>query len=116
MTAQHKEQTASALRRAVQEVLARGLNDPRVRGLISVTSVKVSDDGATATVNVSIMPAEHEKLTMQGLRAAAGHIRSQISKSVRMRRMPKIVFEPDESIKREAAVLAAIRKANPEQE
>jgi ribosome-binding factor A len=106
-------QVASTIRRAVQERLARGLNDPRIRGLISVTKVQVSDDLVDARVFVSILPEEAQTLTMHGLRHAAGHLQGQIAHLLRMRRAPRLTFHLDESLKRLArvdAVLAHVRE------
>jgi ribosome-binding factor A len=99
------------LRRAVQQVISRGLNDPRVQGLISVTQVQVSDDLADATVLVSVMPAERAELTVHGLRHAARHIRTEVGRSVRMRRVPRLSFRLDESLKKESRIIAAINEA-----
>jgi ribosome-binding factor A len=108
---QHIDQVASVLRRAIQEVIAEGLHDPRVRGMISVTAVRVSPDEAEAFVMVSILPEEQTPRTMHGLVNAAGHIRSRVSRRVRMRRVPRLEFRLDESLKREASVLRAITEA-----
>ena len=102
------EQLASTLRKAVQQVITRGLNDPRVRGLVSVTGVQVSPDLAEAYIDVSIFPREHSKLTMHGLKSSAGHIRSDVSNFTKLRRTPRLVFRLDESLKKQADVLAAI--------
>ena len=107
----HTDQVASVLRRAIQQVLSRGLNDPRVQGLISVTQVQVSDDLADATVSVSVLPAERGELTLHGLRHAARHIRTEVGKAVRMRRLPRFSFKLDESLKKEAQIIAAINEA-----
>lgn len=96
------EQVNSTLQRAVQTVLARGLSDPRIRGLVSVTRVRVDDDLSHATVYVSVMPEEHAELTMHGLRAAAARIRSDVGRAVRIRRMPGLSFRLDDSIKQQA--------------
>lgn len=106
-------QVASTIQRAVQERLARGLNDPRIRGLISVTKVQVSDDLVDARVFVSILPEEAQTLTMHGLRHAAGHLQGQIAQFLKMRRAPRMTFHLDESLKRLArvdAVLAHVRE------
>lgn len=108
---QHQEQVASVLQRAVQAVLARGLNDPRIKGLITVTSVKVSPDLANATINISIHPDTATDLTMKGLQAASRHIRSEMSKHVEMRRVPDLTFKLDATLKKQAEVLAAIDDA-----
>jgi ribosome-binding factor A len=107
----HTEQISAAIRRTVQEILARGLNDPRVRGLISVTGVRVSSDLRHATVSVSILPEQHAELSMHGLRSASGHLRREVGRRVRMRHVPMIAFELDHSIKREAALSAALARA-----
>ena len=59
------EQLASTLHRAIQEVIGRGFQDPRISGLITVTSVKVTEDMRSATVMVSVLPAERQNLTMR---------------------------------------------------
>ena len=110
MTVQN-DQVASVLTRAIQAVLSKGLNDPRVRGMLSVTDVRVSPDMGDATVMISVLPEEHADLTMHGLRHASKHIRTAVGRQVRLRRMPRLSFKLDRSIKRESAVLAAITTA-----
>jgi ribosome-binding factor A len=102
------DQIASLLRESIQEVLARGLSDPRVRGLVSVVEVKLSTDLRQATVLVSVLPADREELTLHGLRHAAAHIRSQVARAVELRRVPELVFKTDARLKKEAGVLGAI--------
>jgi len=108
---QHSNQVESVLTRAVQEVLSRGLNDPRVRGLVSVTRVVISSDERDATVMISVLPAEYARNTLHGLRHANQHIRTEVGKRVRIRRMPRLQFKLDQSLKVGADVLAAIDRA-----
>ena len=102
------DQIASTIQRAVQIVLARGLQDPRVRGLISVTKVQLDGDLSGAVVHVSVLPGEHGPLSIRGLTHAAARIRSEISGVLRMRRVPRLRFHLDESIKKQAAFEAAL--------
>lgn len=104
------EQIGSVIREAVQRVISRGLNDPRVRGIITVTDVRVTPDLNDAFLMVSILPEEHQELTMHGLKAAAGHIRRQIGGDVAARKLPRLNFRLDERMKKEAAVLGALAK------
>lgn len=110
MTARH-DQLESTIYRAVQEILNRGLNDPRVRGLISVTKVDLSPDLAQANIWVSVHPAEHAELTMHGLRSARKYVQSRLARTVRARRLPKIAFRYDKSIHRAAEILAVVNRA-----
>jgi len=108
------DQAVSTLRRAVQEVLSRGLHDPRVRGLVSVTRVDLSTDQGNATVHVSVLPAEHGELTLHGIRHATSYIRSETAKRVAFRRMPALSFRLDNAIKREAEVLGTLSRLEDE--
>jgi ribosome-binding factor A len=103
-----QDQLASEIQRSVQTILGRGLSDPRVRGLISVTKVQLSDDLGQARVYVSVLPAEHGTLTIHGLSHAAPRIRRDIGRGARMKRLPMLSFHLDESIKRQAEIEAAL--------
>lgn len=107
----HHQQVTSVIQRAVQTILSRGLNDPRIRGLVSITHVRLSPDFAQATIFVSILPTEYESLTFHGLSHAAPHIRYQLSRAVSLRRVPRIEFRLDTSIKKQNQVLSAISRA-----
>lgn len=105
------EQVGSTIQRAIQDVIARGLNDPRVSGLITVTEVRVSDDLREAVVMVSVLPAERQELVLHGLRHAAPYIRREIGEAIRSRQLPTLIFKLDESLKKQAAVIRAIARA-----
>ncbi len=113
---QRTEQVASTLKRAVQEVLARGLSDPRVKGLITVTRIDVSADLANATVYCTVTPPEHEELSLHGLQSASRWIRRQVADKVRFRRMPQFRFRVDERLLKQQEVLASIAEAKQEDE
>lgn len=102
-------QVESLLARVLRERLARGLNDPRVQGMVSVTGVDLSGDMANATVRVTVLPADRERLTLSGLRSATRHLEALVRKATRLRRVPKLSFEIDERLKRESAVRTAIQ-------
>lgn len=110
------EQIASTLREAVREVFSRGFQDPRIRGLITVTEVELSPDLANATVLVSVLPEEHEELTLHGLRAASSHIRHEVGERLDMRRVPTLFFKADRTMKKQADVIQALAKAAAERE
>ena len=105
------DQLAAALEHAVREVLSRGLHDPRVSGLITVTSVKVSPDLRHATVGISVMPSEKAALTMQGIQSASTYIRREVGERVRTRVVPQFIFKLDVAAAKEAGVIHALRKA-----
>jgi ribosome-binding factor A len=112
----HQEQLASELRRVIQEIIDRGLSDPRISGLITATSVRITDDEQSAIVMISVLPAEKQKLTMHGLKSAAAHFRHLAGEKIRTRHIPLLIFKLDESGKKQSAVMEAISKATAERE
>ena len=110
------EQMSATIRDALQAVIDRGLADPRISGLITVTQVRVTDDLKSAFVEISVLPGEKQDLTMHGLRAAARHIRREVGDHVAIKQMPELVFRLDQSLKKQAGVLDAIAKATAERE
>jgi ribosome-binding factor A len=107
------EKVAAAMRRALQEAIAR-VHDPRVRGLITVTGVDLSDDMREAVARISVLPESSQELTLHGLRSAAGMLRREVGDAVRIKRLPTLSFELDDSLKRQARVLSAIARVQPE--
>lgn len=105
------EQIASLIRTAVQDVLSRGLNDPRVSGMITVTGVYVTEDLQEAKIKVSILPEEKQQLAFHGIASAAGWIRREIGEKIAQRKLPQLRFELDESFKKQAKVIEALAQA-----
>lgn len=103
------DKIASVIRHAVQDVISRGLGDPRIRGLVSITRVDVTADLTEARVYVSVLPQKREDLTMHGLEDAAGHIQHAIGPAITARRLPRIRFVKDDSLKKQALLDAALR-------
>jgi ribosome-binding factor A len=105
-----RNQLNASIQRAIQQVIGKGLNDPRIRGLITVTHVDLQEDLRTARVNISVLPEEREDLTMHGLKASARHIRHEIGDMINMSKAPDLVFRLDKSLKVQANVISTINK------
>lgn len=110
------EQASSAIRKAVQQVLAKGLNDPRAHGLITVTGVRVTPDLQEAFINVSVLPAERQELVLHALKDASTYIRREVGELVDARKLPKFNFRLDTSLKKQAGILGALNKVVEERE
>lgn len=107
------EQVESTLQKALAQVLQRKISDPRIRGLVSITGVDVSPDMKMAKIAVSVLPEQHAKRTLAGLRAADRHIQSEVKKLVALRIVPHLRFELDDSLKKAEKVYEAIDQAKP---
>lgn len=92
---------ASQLQRALVPLLRRGVKDPRV-GNVTVTAVTVASDLSSATVYV--LPfADHgtdAPAMLAGLGSAAGYLRGQLSRELKLRHVPRLQFQLDEQLER----------------
>jgi ribosome-binding factor A len=109
---QHRlARVAEVIREVASETILFELRDPRVK-MVTVTRAEVSGDLQHAKVYVSIMGTESEqKLTMHGLRHAAGFIQSRLADRLRTRFTPVIQFVEDEGVKKSIEISRLIREA-----
>ena len=87
------------IQRELSGPLARELRDPRV-GMITITSVDVSPDISHAKVFFTLLEKEKLEDTVHGLRRAAGFLRTQLAKRIKLYTTPELRFEYDESVER----------------
>lgn len=90
---------AEQLRRELSELLRFGVKDPRVEGA-SVTDVEVSKDLSYAKVYFSRLEDDPETIaeTQQALTRAAGYLRRELARMLRLRHVPELRFIHDRSI------------------
>ncbi len=103
-------QIASNIQRELQNRLARGLADPRIKGLITVTRVELSDDLKHAKAFISVMPDKHAKVTMHGLTSATGRLRKDVMDRIHLKEMPTLKLLYDEGLKAQMEVMALLEK------
>ncbi len=76
----------------------RGLKDPRVQQMLSITAVETSPDLRTAKVYVSVFDKEKSGDVMKGLKSAGGYLRRHLGSALQLRYTPELVFVEDHSI------------------
>lgn len=85
-----------------------------------MTGVDITSDLRHAKVFVSVLGTDTEKAaTFEGLDSIAGHLRSQIAKTLQLRVAPQITFKVDESVAHAARIeslLEQIKKETPVRE
>ena len=99
----------SQLKEIVGEEVA-SLSDPRIQGLVTVTGVRVSPDLVQATVFYSVLAGEDAQAARQGLQSAAGRVQAAVGLQTRLRRTPRLRFEPDPVVDQATRIEAALRE------
>ncbi|HCB99954.1 MAG TPA: 30S ribosome-binding factor RbfA [Ruminococcaceae bacterium] len=87
--------------------IVRELKDPRLKGLISIVRVEVSNDLSYATVHVSAVGGDTAK-AVEGLKNAAGFVRKTLSARLRVRKTPELRFIEDYSIEHSAHIASLL--------
>ena len=93
-----KDRVASEIKKAVSQILEVESGNERLK-MVTLTDVEITKDLRIAKIYVSssLSNISHEA-TIDELRNATGFIKKNLAKKVRLKYMPKLVFEYDNSI------------------
>jgi ribosome-binding factor A len=109
MSSHRLERINTLMQREISKLIQTELRDPRLDEFVSVTEVSVAPDLRFARIYVSSMGGvDKEKQILAALASASGFLRSSLAKVVRLRRMPELHFEWDNSIEKGDRVLRLI--------
>ena len=91
-------------------VLQRQVQDPRVEG-VTLTGVEVTNDLAVATVYYSLLgDEERRRVAQRGLENAAGLVRREMGRGLRLRCLPRLQFHFDDSLERGQRIETLLRE------
>ena len=86
-------------REEISKLIQKGLKDPRVSSLASITRVDITDDLSYAKALVSVMGSDKEKRdTLVGLNNSVGFIRGVLGKALKIFKVPELKFVLDENL------------------
>ncbi len=109
------ERVNNLIRQEISELLQRQIKDPRLSSFIAVTDVDTSPDLKYAKVFVScISSQEKKKEILSALATASGFIRSELTRRLKLRRIPELNFYWDDSIEQGAHLLELIDRVHAE--
>jgi len=109
MSKHRPNRLAETLKEEISQLIRVELKDPRI-GFVTLTSVDVADDLSHAKVYISVLGTEDEgNASLDALNRAAGYVRSEIGKRVRLRHVPSIVFKYDPSIQHGAHIAKLLK-------
>ena len=87
-----------SIREEVATLIASGLKDPRI-GFVTVTGVQLTADLRQVRIRVGVLGDQKARdTTLAGLRQAAGYVRRELGKRLRMRLTPEVSFEYDKGL------------------
>ena len=88
----------SILLRDLSVIISQEINDPKL-GFPTVTEVDVAPDLSNAKVYVSFLGKNYKKRDgLEALRKAKGYIKTQLSKRIKIRKIPDLTFIVDDTL------------------
>jgi ribosome-binding factor A len=101
---------AEMVREQVSDIFQNHLRDPRL-GWVSVVRVDLSADLRHAKVYVSVFGNdEDQESSFRAIHRATGAVRSELSRRLRVKRVPEIVFRVDRSVEYSLRVEEILRE------
>lgn len=98
------ERVGEEIRQELSLALARDVHDPGI-GFVTLTRVKVSPDLQLARVYYTQIGSEQERRdTTRALERARPFLRRQLGSRIRLRRVPELQFQFDESVENQARI------------
>lgn len=95
---ERKDRVASEIKKAISQILEVESGNENLKS-ITLTGVEVSQDLKMAKIYVSSSLSEmSEETTLNTLNNALGFIKRNLAKRIRLKYMPKLIFEYDTSI------------------
>ncbi|EGQ3034168.1 30S ribosome-binding factor RbfA [Staphylococcus pseudintermedius] len=92
------ERVGEQMKKELMDIINNKLKDPRV-GFLTITDVQPTNDLSLAKVYLTVLGSDKEREnTFKGLEKAKGSIKSEIGQRMRLRIVPDLQFEYDESI------------------
>ena len=103
------ERVNNLLRQEISELLRRQVKDPRLGNFVAITEVFTSPDLKYAKVFVSCIGGKEERQEiLSALTGASGFFRKELTQRLRLRYIPELNFQWDDSIERGAHLLELI--------
>jgi ribosome-binding factor A len=99
------------IRRELTSLVQRDVRDPRI-GMVTITAVETSPDLYHAKVFYSVMGSDEDRdSAAEGLRAAAGFLRTEIGRRMHIRRAPELHFTYDDTLQHAMHIERLLREA-----
>jgi ribosome-binding factor A len=113
MSSHRIPKAAEAVREVVGMAILADLKDPRIQD-VTVTRVEISPDMRQAKVHVSVMGNEtKQRLSLAGLKSAAGFLQSKVAKRIETRYTPRLEFVLDMGVKKSIEIAEILHRVLP---
>jgi ribosome-binding factor A len=106
---------ADQLKKEISDIVLNEMKDPRI-GFLTITLVDLSADLRHAKVYFSVLGSKKDQnRCRESLEHAAGFIRSQLGRRIRIRHIPELLFRYDDSYDHAQRIAEVMKQIEPAQ-
>lgn len=108
------DRIADQMQKELAQLISQEIKDPRLGLMVTVSGVEVSSDLSHAKVFVTFLGRDTEdeiKEALKVLSGAAGYLRTELSRRIKLRSMPALKFQFDASLLRGRQISSLINTA-----
>lgn len=115
MALHRTQRLGEEIKKELSDIVQNHVRDPRI-GFVSFTDVEVTRDLRHAKVFFSVLGNDEvRQSTFQGLEKAKGFIRSEMASRIKLRYMPELSFNYDNSLNNGENISRIISRINDEE-
>jgi len=113
VSSQRSQRVGEAIHHEISQLLIRGLKDPRI-GFVTITGVEVTSDLRVAKVYYTVIGDDASRqASAAGLTSSTPFIRQQLGRVLRLRFVPELKFEYDQSVEYGNRIEELLREVKP---
>ncbi len=114
MTTQFKrtDRIAEMIQRKLAQIIPQEVRDPRLKGFVTISAVKVAADLGHAKIYFTVLNDE-QHVAESILNAAASYLRTALARTITLRTVPQLHFIYDKSIEYGQKLSRLIDEVNP---
>ena len=109
-----QDRVREQIMRELAELVRTGLKDPRA-GFITINEVELTRDYSHATVYYTVLDDATREITAEALEHATGHLRSELSRRIKLFKTPELHFKYDQSLERGMSISQLIEQVAAEE-
>jgi ribosome-binding factor A len=110
MASRRSSRVAGQIKEEISDIIRNEMKDPRI-SFLTITSVDLSSDLRYARVYFSVLGERGEQSrNLKSLEQAAGFIRSQLGRRIRIRHIPELHFFYDDSFDHAQRIAEVMKK------
>jgi len=114
-SSKRSEQLEKSLKREINNIIYRKINDPRIK-FVTITRIQISSDLKHADIFVTIFNDKKQKRkALEGLKNATKFIRGELEKDLKIRYVPNIKFIIDRDLENQYKLLKIITEIDDKQ-